>query len=148
MKTSIRALTATVVAATALVAGSGGVSAAGAAGGVHADGVIVELGPAPATDTEFADCHGVVVVGQDQSLGSLYVRGSFFLPTSTRGLPCKGWLERSVNNGPWTRIGDVHTNPSNSTGWYYNGDGYRGRVCVGDLLYSNSYSCVGTYPAS
>lgn len=99
----------------------------------------------------FAGCVGDLQTGTSTSNGSLYARGMFILNTSTRkdangnSLACQGWLQRSTNGGQtWSDLsyrhvgyGGVHA----GTDYYYDGAGYLARVCVGDFLYYNSYSC-------
>ncbi len=105
---------------------------------------ITYTGPAPYTYSEFVGCEGFVEMGRDDAQNP-YARGSFSLGTSTRGTVCKGWLERRESpNSPFVRISAVHT-VSDVTGWYWDGIPYEARVCVGDLLYSNSYSCIGSW---
>ncbi|MFF0478556.1 hypothetical protein [Streptomyces sp. NPDC004284] len=104
---------------------------------------ITNQGKVGSTYTEFVGCSGWVDAGFEEGSGTPYARGSFVLGTSTRDTQCKGWLERRESpSAPFVRISAVHT-ISDATAWYYDASPYQARVCVGDLLYSNSYSCVG-----
>lgn len=96
------------------------------------------------TKAEFVNCGGEVQLGTSLSNGSLYARGGFTLNLSSRGRECWGWLERSTDGGhTWTTISGGHHGAGvfAQTYYYYDGVGYLARVCVGDLLYDNSYSC-------
>jgi hypothetical protein len=99
----------------------------------------------PSTSVSFAGCSGEVQAGTSNSDGSVVARGWFTLNTSTRGLACQGWLQRRTNSSsPWGDISYTHVGSSGQTvgtDYYYDGAGYQVRVCVGDFLYSNSYSC-------
>jgi hypothetical protein len=58
-------------------------------------------------------------------------------------------LERSTNGGgSWSDLSYTHVGGGGQTvgtDYYYDGPGYLARVCVGDFLYSNSYSCGGGF---
>lgn len=125
------------------LAAAGVVTAAviGAAPSASAQGEIIFDGWK--TYQAFVGCEGWLDSGHEVGTGEAHVRGAFKLGPSTRGTTCKGWLERRTSSSaPWQRISDVHTS-SGTTYWYYDGGTYQARVCVGDLLYSNSYSCEG-----
>ncbi|NUS13289.1 MAG: hypothetical protein HOY69_18115 [Streptomyces sp.] len=99
----------------------------------------------------FAGCVGDLQYGTSNATNAIYARGMFILNTSTRTdadgnyLMCQGWLQRSTDGGrTWTDISDVHVGYGGvhaGTSYYYDGPGYLARVCVGDFLYYNSYSC-------
>jgi hypothetical protein len=97
------------------------------------------------TSVSFVGCSGEVQAGTSNSNGEVYARGWFTLNTSTRGLTCKGWLQRSTNGGSsWTTVSDIHEGFGGAvvgTDYYYDQGTDRVRVCVGDLDFSNSYSC-------
>ncbi|MFI1105828.1 hypothetical protein [Streptomyces melanogenes] len=121
-----------------------------AASPAAAAGIITETGPVASTYTPFAGCTAQVIAGADDAARELFGRAAFQLGTSTRGKPCQGWLERRFNSGPWGQVGDKHTWPDTTTAWYYAGNfdnpqSANVRACVGDFLYSNSYSCEGQY---
>jgi hypothetical protein len=101
------------------------------------------------TYVSFVGCSGQVQAGYSTSTGDTYARGWFTLNTSTRGLACQGWLERSTNGGSsWSDLSYTHVGAGGQTvgtDYYYDGPGYLARVCVGDFLYSNSYSCGGGF---
>ncbi|MFI2611662.1 hypothetical protein [Kitasatospora sp. NPDC018619] len=131
-RTSLKLLAATAVMAGAVAAGTTPASA---------QGVIVF--DRWRTYQSFVGCEGWLDSGYEVGTDEPHVRGAFKLGTSTRGTVCKGWLERRTDSSaPWQRISDIHT-ASDTTYWYYDGGTYQARVCVGDLLYSNSYSCEG-----
>jgi hypothetical protein len=94
---------------------------------------------------EFKYCQGYLQFGTSNTNGSTYARGVFYLPYSSRSLPCVGWVQRSTDGGStWSDISDRHTTSGGSdvtTYYYYDGADYLARVCVGDFLHSNSYSC-------
>lgn len=133
----------TVLAATALASTATlttGVTAASA-------DTIVDNGRASGTAVEFAGCKGWVHWGKNLDNNQIYARAEFSLPTSTRGQPCEGWLERRVyTTDTWATVSAFHYGPDTTTGWYYDSGTYHVRVCVGDFLYWNSYSCGGSYP--
>jgi len=107
---------------------------------------IVDFGRVSSTYTAFVGCQGWVHMGENIDTNQVYARAEFSLPTSTRGLPCEGWLERRTSaTAPWATVSGYHYGPDTTTGWYYDGTPYNARVCVGDFLYSNSYSCVGYF---
>src|SRR5690349_14095964 len=58
---------------------------------------------------EFAGCIGDLQLGTSTANGHLYARGMFILNTSTRGLACHGYLQRSTDGGStWTDISYDH----------------------------------------
>ncbi|MFC0842164.1 MULTISPECIES: hypothetical protein [Streptomyces] len=121
-----------------------------AASPAAASGVITETGPVASTYTPFAGCTAQVIAGADNAAREFFGRAAFQLGTSTRGKPCQGWLERRYNGGDWEQVGDKHRWPDTSTAWYYAGSfdapqSANVRACVGDFLYSNSYSCEGQF---
>lgn len=136
IRKSVRAL-AVGAAAAGLVAGFSG--SAQAQDG-YTDGLFQQ-----STLVEFVNCGGEVQLGVSNSNGHEYARGGFTLNLSSRGLTCKGWLQRSTDGGAhWSTISGVHSGYGGVlayTDYYYDGVGYLARVCVGDLLYDNSYSC-------
>ncbi|WP_184733329.1 hypothetical protein [Streptomyces netropsis] len=148
--TKVRTLATAGAMVLAMLAGAGPVSATdgtspsttpGSARSVPAP--INDAGPAAGTYTSFAGCSGQVHKGYEQGSGTAYARGQFSLGTSTRGYACWGWLERRKDSSSaFERVSDYHT-ASDSTGWYYSQDPVQSRVCIGDFLYANSYSCVG-----
>ncbi|WP_327289306.1 hypothetical protein [Streptomyces sp. NBC_01198] len=97
------------------------------------------------TEVVFVNCGGAVQFGTSDSNGSLYARGVFTLNLSSRARECQGWLQRSTNKGAsWTTISGIHHSANGEvqyTDYYWDSTGYMARVCVGDMLYSNSYSC-------
>jgi hypothetical protein len=98
------------------------------------------------TQVGFVGCTGELQEGWFTSTNKLYARGWFTLNTSSRGLACQGWLERSTDSGQtWSTVSGVHIGADGQTvgtDYYYDNDAnYRARVCVGDFLYYNSYSC-------
>jgi hypothetical protein len=116
---------------------------ASGAGPASATG-ITDLGRIDGTHASFAGCQGWVHGGSASN--TVYARGEFSLPKSTRGLTCFGWLERrSSSTSAWTHISGTVATPDTTTGWYYDSVPYTVRVCVGDLEYTTSYSCAGTY---
>ena len=109
---------------------------------------ITDLGAVEGTSVSFVGC-AAVVHGGDSGAG-IYARAAFtHLGTSTRGLPCVGWLQRRTFNGTswsaWSDISGYHSAPDTSTGWYWDDTNYQARTCVGDFLAANSYSCGGGY---
>jgi hypothetical protein len=105
----------------------------------------LDYGRTEGTGVAFAGCQGWVHSGVDNANSLVYARAEFSLPTSTRGLPCMGWLERRTSStAPWATVSGYHFGPDTTTGWYYDMPPYSARVCVGDFLYSNSYSCGGS----
>lgn len=107
---------------------------------------IFDIGRVSSTAVEFAGCKGWVHSGKNLDNNQIYARAEFSLPTSTRGLPCEGWLERRTYiTDPWATVSGYHFGPDTTTGWYYDAGTYTVRVCVGDFLYSNSYSCGASY---
>ncbi|MFD5934742.1 hypothetical protein [Streptomyces sp. NPDC060333] len=138
MKSSsvLRTLAVTGVLVAATVGGTGSSSAT-------ANGDIIFSGSAPGTYSEFVGCKGWVDMGHEVGSGTAYARGSFVLGTSTRGTVCKGWLERRTSpSNAFEQVSATHT-ASDVTGWFYDGGDYQARVCVGDKLYANSYTCIG-----
>lgn len=104
--------------------------------------IIIDLGRQSGTNSAFVGCQGWVHACNDGT--HTYARAEFSLPVTTRGLPCVGWLERRTSSGaPWTTISAYHYSPDTTTGWYLDDAPYNARVCVGDLKYSDSYSCIG-----
>jgi hypothetical protein len=105
-----------------------------------------------ATSVSFVGCSGKLQEGYNAD-GAVYARGWFTLPRSERNLPCIGKLQRSTDGGAsWHQIGDDHVpdltgGPTTQGTYYYYDDGpaYRARVCVGDWLHDNSYSCGGAF---
>ncbi|MCT9089658.1 hypothetical protein N4G70_12335 [Streptomyces sp. ASQP_92] len=121
-----------------------------AASPAAASGVIVEIGPVASTYTAFAGCTAQVIAGTDREAREHFGRASFQLGTSSRGKPCLGWLERRYRGQDWGQVGDKHRWPDTTTAWYYAGSfddpqSANVRACVGDFLYSNSFSCEGQY---
>lgn len=90
----------------------------------------------------FVGCSGQLQEGFSTSTGDIYARALFGNDVSSRGLECQGWLERTTDGGStWTTVSDIHLG-AGGTDYYYDAGGYEARVCVGDFLYSNSYSCA------
>lgn len=85
------------------------------------------------------NCLAVMRVAPNFSNGGLNDFGAsldLFIvdPVDYSGPACTGWLERSENGGPFTRISSIHTAPSNggdsTTYAYWDGIGAKSRVCV------------------
>ena len=143
-KTKAALRTLAVTAAAVGVVFTGTASASASASTIQDVGV-VGLTPDKPETVHFDNCAANIHAGIDTAdAGKIYARAVFSLPTSSRGLPCKGWLQRSQFGGAWERVGDVHTGGTSSTAWYFaDGNyGYSVRVCVGDLLDpSVSFNC-------
>lgn len=105
------------------------------------------LGAQTAAQAEWRDKDaGYAVVGQNTQSGSCealvepeydarYSYGHFI--NENAGWSCTGWLERSTDSGhTWYRISGYHTvadggsvTNEDSTGQYWNSDGYYARAC-------------------
>lgn len=85
------------------------------------------------------DCNADMTFKWDGN-GNDYARANFYLAGNT----CMAWLERSTNYGEtWSVISGIHYSLAppyhGSTGYYWDGDGYLARACVGS--YPEDFVC-------
>ncbi|WP_327289307.1 hypothetical protein [Streptomyces sp. NBC_01198] len=95
----------------------------------------------------FVGCSAEIQMGTSNANGQEYARAWYYLRYSTRDQPCQGWMQRKKDSETtWTMIEGFTVAPSHDlqtvgTFYYYDGPGYKVRVCTGDRIYGNSYSC-------
>ncbi|MFI5803255.1 hypothetical protein [Streptomyces sp. NPDC051561] len=111
----------------------------GVVSSAHADTINVSVVPVGGK-AEFHGCYAKLQLGIRTSDQRQFARGQFVgMGLSTRNQDCVGWLQRSNGNG-WVKVSGDHY-AADYTAWYYDDHAYKSRVCVGDFLYSNSYTC-------
>ncbi|MFF7632936.1 hypothetical protein ACFZB9_07265 [Kitasatospora sp. NPDC008050] len=87
--------------------------------------------------TSFHNCYAAMY-SEVNSVGNLVVQGVFALGVSDRGHACQAYLRRNGAQLSGTHLGYPI---SQSTDWYYDGSPNTAEVCVGDFIYTTSYSC-------
>ncbi|GJF32657.1 hypothetical protein KNE206_53570 [Kitasatospora sp. NE20-6] len=94
--------------------------------------------------TERSGCIASLNGISDKEAGSYKVQGvTSKVQSAASNIRCVGWLTRSTDGGrTWKQISGLHTVTTaptlDTTGWYWNGPGYRAKNCV-DIYKGTAY---------